>query len=59
MAYVNERFVKVGKQGDRNKRIVWFSQGMMSNMRMQRFKGTSDAHISIARLEARLEPLSV
>lgn len=59
LVWSNEKFVKVGKQGDRNKRIVWFSQGMMSNIRMQRFRGTSDAHISIARLEARLEPLSV
>jgi hypothetical protein len=59
LVWSNERFVNVGKQGDRNKRIVWFSQGMMQQLRMQRFRGTSDAHISIARLEARLEPLSV
>jgi len=31
----------------------------MSNIRMQRFRGTSEAHLSIARLEARIEPLSV
>jgi hypothetical protein len=36
---------------------VWFQQGHMRNWRIQRFRGSSDAHISIARLEAQLEPL--
>ncbi len=53
-----EKFVKAGKIGDRAKRVVWFQQGAMRNWRIQRFKGTSDAHISIARLEAQLEPLA-
>jgi hypothetical protein len=30
----------------------------MRNMRMQRFRGTSDAHVAIATLEARIEPLA-
>jgi len=55
----NEKFITIGQQGNRNKRIVWFGQGSMSNIRMQRFRGTSEAHLSIARLEARIEPLSV
>lgn len=54
-----EKSIKAGTQGERNKRLVWFNQGFMRNWRVQRFRGTSDAHISIARLEARLEPLSV
>lgn len=54
-----DKYVKVGKVGDRAKRIVWWGQGMMSNWRMQRFSGDSQAFISIARLEARLEPLAV
>lgn len=54
-----ERAVKAGKQGERNKRLVWFHQGDMNNYRMQRFRGTSDARMSIARLEAELEPLYV
>jgi hypothetical protein len=29
----------------------------MRNFRVQRFQGTSDARISIARLEAQIEPL--
>lgn len=50
-------YVKAGKIGEREKRLVWFQQGTMRNWRIQRFRGTSDANIAIARLEARLEPL--
>ena len=53
-----DKFIKAGMQGDRTKRLVWFQQGSMRNWRIQRFRGTSDAHISIARLEAQLEPLA-
>lgn len=56
--YSQEKFVSAGKIGDRAKRLVWFQQGHMRNWRIQRFRGTSDAHISIARLEAQLEPLA-
>ena len=49
---------RAGVQGDRNKRIVWFKQGHMKNWRMQRFRGTSDAHISVAVLEARIEGMA-
>lgn len=52
-----QKFIKAGKQGQRNKRLVWFQQGWMRNWRIQRFEGTSDAHIALARLEARVEPL--
>lgn len=51
-------FISVGSIGDRTKRLVWFQQGPMRNMRMQRFRGDSDAHISFIRLEAALEPLA-
>lgn len=57
-AWSQERFVGVGMQGNRLKRIVWLRQGTMRNWRIQRFRGTSNAHISIARLEALLEPLA-
>ena len=50
--------IKAGTQGERLKRIVWLQQGSMRNWRIQRFRGTSDAQLSIARLEARLEPLA-
>ena len=50
--------IKAGTQGERLKRIVWLQQGSMRNWRIQRFRGSSDAQLSIARLEARLEPLA-
>lgn len=53
-----EKFVNIGTIGNRTKRIVWFQQGHMRNWRIQRFKGNSDSHIAIARLEAQLEPLA-
>ncbi|MES2352076.1 MAG: packaged DNA stabilization protein [Pseudomonadota bacterium] len=53
-----ERACNVGKQGARDKRATWLNQGSMRNWRIQRFRGTSDAHLSIARLEAKMEPLN-
>jgi hypothetical protein len=52
-----ERSIKAGQQGERNKRMAWFQQGSMSNYRIQKFRGTSDAHVSISRLEANIERL--
>lgn len=53
-----QKFIKAGKTGERAKRLVWFQQGWMRNWRIQRFQGTSDAHMSFARLEATIEPLA-
>ena len=53
-----QKFIKAGKLGERAKRLVWFQQGWMRNWRIQRFQGTSDAHLSVARLEAQIEPLA-
>lgn len=53
-----EKPIRAGTLGQRAKRLVWLQQGHMNNWRIQRFRGTSDAHIAIARLEARLEPLA-
>jgi hypothetical protein len=53
-----EKPISAGKQGQRDKRLAWLQQGNMKNWRIQRFRGTSKAHISIARLEARIESLS-
>jgi len=55
-SYSQERFINVGTTGAR-KRLVWFQQGFMRNWRVQRFRGTSDAHIAATRLEAELEPM--
>lgn len=51
------RSIKVGTTGDRTKRLIWVRQGRMNNWRIQRFTGTSDSMLSVARLEARIEPL--
>lgn len=53
-----EKPIRAGKTGERNKRLMWLQQGHMRNMRMQRFRGTSDAHVAVAALEARIEPLA-
>jgi hypothetical protein len=57
-SYSQDRFIKVGTVGSPAKRLVWFQQGFMRNWRIQRFRGTSDAHLSIARLEAQIEPMA-
>lgn len=54
----NERSVLAGRQGQRSKRICWRDQGRIENWRVQRFRGTSDAHLSVVRLEARIEALN-
>jgi hypothetical protein len=57
-SFSQDRFIKVGTTGSPAKRLVWFQQGFMRNWRIQRFRGTSDAHISVARLEAQIEPMA-
>lgn len=54
-----DKTIRAGKIGDRLKRLVWFQQGHMRNWRIQRFRGDSQAFLSVARLEAQIEPLSV
>lgn len=58
VTFSQEKPIKAGKTGERNKRLVWFNQGIMRNWRIQRFRGTSDAHVSFARLEMKLEGLN-
>lgn len=50
--------ISAGTSGQRTKRLVWFRQGMFKNMRFQRFRGTSDAQLSVAALEATVEGLA-
>jgi hypothetical protein len=52
-----ERPIRAGILGDRTRRLAWFQQGHLTNWRIQRFQGDSRALISVARLEAALEPL--
>jgi hypothetical protein len=54
-----ERVCKAGTTGVRGKRLSWLQQGRMRQWRAQKFRGTSDAQLSVARVEARIEPLAV
>jgi len=54
-----ERPRTAGMQGERLKRIAWLQQGFMRHWRCQRFRGTSQSHLSVARLEATIEALNV
>ena len=58
LTWSQERSISVGKEGDRTNRMAWFQQGHMRNYRIQSFRGTSESHVSIARLEAKVEPLN-
>jgi hypothetical protein len=51
------RFINAGLIGDRLKRLVWRRQGRVNRMRVQKFKGDSDSHISFLRLEGNITPL--
>jgi len=57
MTWSQDRWIKVGKFGERMKRLVWWRQGPIRSWRAYKFHGTSDAHISVARLELGAEPL--
>lgn len=58
ITWSSERVIDAGQLGQRQKRLKWFQLGFMRQIRMHRFKGTSDAHISFARLEAGLDPMA-
>jgi hypothetical protein len=49
---------RIGARGDTSKRVIWTQLGAMSHYRIVKFRGDSDAHMSIAALEARLEGLA-
>jgi len=53
------QFRSVGRIGEPLKRLNWLRQGQFRHMRIQKFVGTSDSRIVVARLEALVEPLYV
>lgn len=57
LSWSQERATKAGKIGDTLKRICWRKQGHLRNWRIQKFRGTSDAHLSVIRLEMEVEKL--
>ena len=54
-----ERPIQSGKFGETLKRLCWRRQGFIRNWRVQKFRGTSDNHQSIVRLEMELEKLGM
>lgn len=56
--YSQERSVAAGMIGERTKRLRWMQQGYFNNYRIQKFRGTSDAHLIVSRIEAKLEGLN-
>lgn len=50
-----DKYVKSGRLGDRNKRLLWLKQGMWSNFRIQRFRGDSTSRLSAIKLDAEIE----
>lgn len=53
-----ERPTSAGAQGQRHKRLAWRKNGRIRHYRVQKFRGTSDAHLPVLKLEARFEPLN-
>jgi hypothetical protein len=59
MTWSQDKTIKVGARGERDKRLLWRQQGTIGHFRVQRFQGDSQSFASFARLEAQIEPLSV
>lgn len=59
LTWSQDKPIRAGQTGDTLRRLIWHQQGHMRNWRSQRFTGDSRAFISVARLEATLEPLNV
>lgn len=59
MKWSQERPKKAGKLGQVGVRLAWLQQGSMRNWRIQKFRGDSDAFLTVARLETQVEALYV
>lgn len=57
LVWSQERPLVTGQSGDYNKRLMWFNQGTIGNIRTQKFRGLSDCGLSFLRLEANIEGL--
>ena len=58
VTWSQDQGIRIGTTGNTKKRLAWFRQGHMRNWRIQRFRGDSQAHLTLARLEADLEGLA-
>jgi hypothetical protein len=59
MTWSQDKTTSAGKQGERSARMCWLRQGTVRRQRIQRFRGTSDARITVSRLDAEVEALNV
>lgn len=57
MEWSQPELCRAGRPGERRIRIAWLEQGSLEQWRVQRFRGSSRARLSLARLEATLEAL--
>jgi hypothetical protein len=57
LSWSQSKPISTGTNGQTKKRLVWFNQGNMQRMRIQRFTGDSDSHLSFLRLDAKITPL--
>ncbi len=55
VTWSQDKSVKSGRIGDRNKRLLWLKQGMWTNFRIQRFRGDSTSRLSAIKLDAEIE----
>lgn len=58
ITYTMPRYVKAGKQGERNKRLIWRNNGKIENYGSYKFTGNSDAFISVIRMDIQAEALA-
>lgn len=58
LSWSQEKPRLLGRIGQTTKRITWYQQGMMRHWRCQKFRGTSDAHLTISLLDMKLEQLN-
>lgn len=58
LLWSQEKACRAGKQGEYSKRIVWRRMGLIEHWRIQKFKGTTDMHLTIAALQLTVEPLN-
>lgn len=57
VTFSTEMAISSGKTGNYDKRLVWRRQGFFKSWRVQKFRGTSDSHLSVARLQINAVPL--
>lgn len=58
LTWSQEKSRSLGKTGETLKRITWYQQGFMRNWRCQKFRGNSDALLTISALSMKLEALN-